>query len=325
MRLERLFVLLALLATPALAATMQDLADCGVVGDYDAQIAACTRVIDDKATPEHERAIALFNRGSVYDTKGQYDEALADYNVLLRARPVALVYANRGFVRQKLHDYDHSIADLTEALRLDPALAQAHKWRGVSYVNIGDNKRALADFDAALRLDPTDDEVHWQRGRTYEIVRNYKAALADYTVYLEHDRTWVPGYIRRATVFLALGDPDHALADASDAMYIEPRNVAALTVRGNAYRAKRDFTRALDDYTAAIDFDRDAAIYYERGVAYRMKGERDNAITDFKMAIRLQPKDSDAARAELKALGIEAPPFDPKAAPNAKAIMEWLK
>ena len=43
------------------------------------------------------------------------------------------------------------------------------------------------------------------------------------------------------------------------------------------------------------------------------------------MAIRLQPKDMTESRAELKRLGIEAPPFDPNAPPNAKAIMDWLK
>jgi tetratricopeptide (TPR) repeat protein len=109
-------------------------------------------------------------------------------------------------------------------------------------------------------------------------------------------------------------------------MYIEPRNPEALAVRANAYRAKGDLTRAIDDYTAAITFGANfATVYHERGVAYRMKGDRENAITDFKMAIRLQPKDSPDSRAELKALGIEAPEFDPMRPPNAKEVLEWLK
>jgi tetratricopeptide (TPR) repeat protein len=109
-------------------------------------------------------------------------------------------------------------------------------------------------------------------------------------------------------------------------MTIEPRNPTALLARGNAYRTNGDLARAIDDYSAVIHFGlAGAEIYHERGVAYRMKGERDNAITDFKMAIRLRPADSPASRVELKALGIEAPAFDPSAPPDAKAIMEWLK
>ena len=166
----------------------------------------------------------------------------------------------------------------------------------------------------------------WQRGQAFEIARDFKAALADYSEYLDRDPNSVRGYIRRAIIHLALDDPDHALADSSDAMYIEPRNPVALEVRGNAYRAKGDLGRAIDDYTASIAFGPDfASVYQERGVAYRMKGDRENAITDFKMAIRLRPKDSPDSRAELKALGIEAPEFDPMRPPKAKEVLDWLK
>jgi hypothetical protein len=43
------------------------------------------------------------------------------------------------------------------------------------------------------------------------------------------------------------------------------------------------------------------------------------------MAICLQPEDSPDSRAELKALGIEEPEFDPMRQPNAKEVLEWLK
>ena len=125
--------------------------------------------------------------------------------------------------------------------------------------------------------------------------------------------------------FVALGDADRAIADASKAMEFEPRNGEALAVRGNAFRAAGDLRRAIDDYTAAIRFGNDYAETYHVAVALHAVATPRAAITDFKMAIRLRPADSPNSRAELKALGIEAPPFDPNAAPNAKAIMDWLK
>jgi tetratricopeptide (TPR) repeat protein len=189
-----------------------------------------------------------------------------------------------------------------------------------------ENERALADFNAAQRLDPKDNEVYWQRGQVYEVARDFKAALTDYSEYLYRQRNSVRGYIRRAIVRLALGDPDHALGDTSDALYIEPRNPVALEVRGNAYRTKGDLVRAIDDYTAAITFGPGfAQVYHERGVAYRMKGDRENAITEFKMAIRLQPMDSSDSRAELKALGIKVPEGDPMRHLNAKDVLDSLR
>lgn len=132
------------------------------------------------------------------------------------------------------------------------------------------------------------------------------------------------GYIHRASVFL--GDADRAIADASKAMTIGPRNGAALAMRANAYRAEGDLRRAIGDYTAAITFgSNDAQTYHERGFAYRMQGDRERAITDFKMAIRLRLADLPESRAELKAPGIEAPEFDPKRPPNVKQVLDWLK
>jgi tetratricopeptide (TPR) repeat protein len=132
--------------------------------------------------------------------------------------------------------------------------------------------------------------------------------------------------VRRAIVLLQLGDAAGAIADTSEAMRIEPKNVLALTVRGNGYRAKGDLKRAIDDYSAAILFAPSfTQAYHERGVAYRMKGDREDAITDFKMAVRQQPMDSPDSRAELKALGVEAPAADPLRPQTVKGLLDSLK
>jgi tetratricopeptide (TPR) repeat protein len=160
MRIASLVVLLGLIAQPALAATLKDVSDCNVTAKPDEQIAPCTSVIEDQSGSDYLRDIARFNRGVAYELKGAYEEALADFDALLHGKPIGLVYANRGLVYQRLGDFERSIADFNEALRLDPTLSQAHKWRGVSYFNIRENERAIADFSAALRLDPKNIEAY---------------------------------------------------------------------------------------------------------------------------------------------------------------------
>jgi tetratricopeptide (TPR) repeat protein len=61
---------------------------------------------------------------------------------------VELLYDNKG-------DYDRAIADYNQAIRLDPDYALAYYNRGVAYVNKRDYARARADWEKVLQLDPT--------------------------------------------------------------------------------------------------------------------------------------------------------------------------
>jgi tetratricopeptide (TPR) repeat protein len=75
-----------------------------------------------------------------------------------------------------------------------------------------------------------------------------------------------------------------------------PRNRAvAYKNRGNAWDAKGDYDRAIDDFSAAIRLDPNYGIAYSnRGRAWTVLLELDRAIADFNEAIRINPKHANA-------------------------------
>jgi tetratricopeptide (TPR) repeat protein len=159
------FWLIAQLAT---AATPLDFTDCGS-HDLDRQIARCSHIIEEPLFPAETLARAHHFRGLAHENKGEFAEALADYDEAIRLGPeVATVYFSRGKLYQETLDYDRSIADLNEAIRLDPKLTIAYDWRGLSYYYKGDNNRAIADFDTAIRIDPSYASGYWNRGKARE-------------------------------------------------------------------------------------------------------------------------------------------------------------
>jgi tetratricopeptide (TPR) repeat protein len=93
--------------------------------------------------------------------------------------------------------------------------------------------------------------------------------------------------------------PDHQIAGCTAAIQSgkEPaRNLAvAFNNRANAYVAKRDYERAIQDYSFAIKLFPDyAEALYNRGLAYDAKERFDLAVEDFDQVIALIPSAADA-------------------------------
>ena len=81
------------------------------------------------------------------------------------------------------------------------------------------------------------------------------------------------------------------LDGAVKAVRFNPSHDLAYYERGLAYRDKRDYDRAINDFSQAIRIDgKNAAAFENRGLAYRMKNDLDRAIADFDQALRLDPK-----------------------------------
>ena len=98
-------------------------------------------------------------------------------------------------------------------------------------------------------------------------------------------------------------EPGPAAAAASQPAQPEPLDAAGYARRGSASASRRDYEHALADLTKAIALDPTQADYfYERGRAYGSNNQTDKAFEDFSQAIKLEPGDVPArlARAELR-------------------------
>ena len=90
-------------------------------------------------------------------------------------------------------------------------------------------------------------------------------------------------------------DYDHAIADYSQAISLDPDNSVAFYDRGVDWRAKGNDTSAIADYDEAIRLNpKYEYAYVNRGLAWHSKGNDDRAIADYDQAARLDPKDADA-------------------------------
>lgn len=87
----------------------------------------------------------------------------------------------------------------------------------------------------------------------------------------------------------AQGDLDHALADFTKAVELDPNDATDYFNRGTVYKDKGDLDRALADYNRVIALNPDdGGAYRKRGVVYEAKGDFARAQADYKQADRLE-------------------------------------
>jgi len=97
--------------------------------------------------------LAAFVTPITYQTKGEYDLAIADFSETIKAKPKdANVYINRSSAYWNKKEFDIAIADLTKAIELDPGSAAAYYRRGLVRKDRKKYDLAIADFQEAARL-----------------------------------------------------------------------------------------------------------------------------------------------------------------------------
>ena len=111
---------------------------------------------------------------------------------------------------------------------------------------------------------------------------------------------WV-SILEEAELILEKTDIDGAIRLCDEVINLPEKSIpreiraAAFGIRGNAYKEKRDFDRAISDYDEAIKLNPEYAVAFNnRGIAYKEKGDLDRAISDYDEAIKLNPEYADA-------------------------------
>jgi tetratricopeptide (TPR) repeat protein len=119
------------------------------------------------------RALAPFRSSLENLMHGEYEQAIADCNQVLRYDPNSSVtFTIRARAYYELGDLDKAIADTTQAIRFDRNNVGAFTLRASAHTKKGDLDRAISDWQAVLRIDPNNDDAkqnlekaRLQRGR----------------------------------------------------------------------------------------------------------------------------------------------------------------
>ena len=120
---------------------------------------------------------------------------------------------------------------------------------------------------------------------------DYNGAIKLHSEAIELNPNNALAYYGRAYAYDDLKDYQKAIEDCTKAVQFDsPRLVDAYNNRGEAYRKSGIYAKAIEDYNKAIELNSNYfRAYSNRGIAYRSLGNYDKAFADYNKAIELNP------------------------------------
>jgi lipoprotein NlpI len=110
---------------------------------------------------DERHAQAWFVRGVIHEALGRHQEAVADYDQVIKLEGPAAspeVYQRRGCEHFKLAHIEESIADFDKYLQLRPEQERSHWQRGISYYYAGRFADGAKQFEGYQTFDDNDVE-----------------------------------------------------------------------------------------------------------------------------------------------------------------------
>jgi tetratricopeptide (TPR) repeat protein len=196
-----------------------------------------------------------FNQGQEKYVKGNFNDAVSDFNSALKNRSsakndyrIANAYMARALCKMNLSNYRSAIDDIDDALKLKPEYSDLYYASSVIRLHAKQYEECISWADKGLALKPDFEELILLKAKAKLSQKKYKEALLDIDTVL---------------------------------IRINPRNLEAWNLKGDAKQHQKDFKGGEEAFTKAIEIDaQDFAAFYDRGICRAHQKNFEGAMAD---------------------------------------------
>jgi tetratricopeptide (TPR) repeat protein len=247
-----------------------------------------------------ELLMARFYLARLYFDQGLSERAQEQLERGLKQRPGMPNFLSLlGEVRRELGDPAASLELNRKALEADATNTLAHYFLALAHLDLKQEQAAMAEFEKAIRSPHVTPEMYNALASLYIKKQRFAAAEDLCRKSIAMDRSRPDAYLNLARVYNAQNASDKALEALRAALpagkefpateYYQGLQADLAVERGAAYTAKKMYTRAIAQYTLALDFDpRRAVIHRRLAELYRQKGDPAGAALHAKEADQLE-------------------------------------
>jgi Flp pilus assembly protein TadD len=241
--------------------------------------------LDTQLAPAHDYL------GMWYETQGDLNESVREFDLSLRIEESAATYTLRGTVQLQLSRLAEARDSFNAALNVDSHYEEAYYNLGISY-SLEDESKASTFLRKAVELDPENAKAHSELG--WVLLRLREDPEAEYhlrrAIELDETDAWAHIYLGN------LLWSKHDLASAEElfkkAIDLWPNSSIPCWCLGIFYEYENRGEEALRFYQEAVSIDPEDALASKRlGMYLKDIGETAKARTYLERALALDPDD----------------------------------
>lgn len=214
--------------------------------------------------------LALVLLGRCEARSGEYERAMADISVALRYWPASGVFYSEQAAMELDRGYSElALASMQQALDLEPESDASWLRMGRIHEARGEVEEAIQSYRHAITLNERSILAHnylavmlYYQGRQLELAKKNEEAKSLYAEVAKElqivnslDSTYFPVYMSSGAILWNMGAFDKAELAFSNAVYLQPKNVEALTSLAMVQLKLKKKAHALRNLRAALTLD----------------------------------------------------------------------
>ena len=213
--------------------------------------------------------------------------------LLLIISPIfGFAQANKLFRQAtRTNNLSEKISLLTQVIELEPQNLDAYFYRAIAKNDLGNYRGAIVDYSKIIVEEP-DADTYFNRGNSRYSLKDFTGAKEDYAKAFMLDKNFIDALYSLACVKLDLDEYENAIKDFTGVIKQVPDNYDTYTKRASAYKALKQFTNALNDYSMAILIEPNADNYFNRGAFLMDIKYYQDGNTDLTKSLRLNNNNS---------------------------------
>jgi len=198
------------------------------------------------AENEKDRAVAmqLFIDGSLKESKGQFAEAILDYQDALRYDHDPAIFFALAKSYAQLRRYAPAAENAIIAIQHDPSKIEYHELLAQIHINAGQFEKAAGEYRTILTIDPVNVTATFTLAQLLERVKPLEALELYYTLIARQGPSW-DVLLRVAQLNSVLQRYDKSVEALEEMQKIDPNNLAIKQNLAETYIRVKKYDKAL--------------------------------------------------------------------------------